>query len=153
MISAKDRLGIFKLEPLNISDSLASIVSDRIEFEFQQVNRYDLIERQNIDKVLSEQSFQQTGVTDSMVEIGKILNVQYMLIGSSTGNYVVEATFKNFLLSAPKTCIRQLLHLDKVKQVSTVSEEKIPTTQIKVINYIQKQQVISRKHFSPCYYC
>lgn len=177
-LTAMDRISVYKLDPINISDTLTSIISDRIEFELQQLDRFDLVERQNIDKILSEQSFQRSGVTDSMVEIGKILNIKYMLIGSfgkldhttwfislkllnvetakiSTGYYTVDASFKNFLLSAPKMCIKQLLGLVKIDQTSTISEEKAPATQINVIKYIQKDQPhpVAHRHFVPCYYC
>ena len=67
------------------------IVSDLYIAEFI-FNGYQCIERGQVEKVLSEQSFRLTGATDGLdlVEIGKILNVQGLVIGNVnySGNYL-----------------------------------------------------------------
>jgi hypothetical protein len=173
-IIGRERLGVFNLQPLNISEDLVRIVSDKITYEFQQLDVYDLVERQEINRVLSEQQFQNTGATDSVIEIGKLLNIQSMVIGSfgqldkrtwfislkvvsvetgkvKTGYYTVDGTFRDFVIGAPKSCVRQLLKLDKA-QVVKVQEAYAPASHVNVIQYIQKEQPRKRM-FMTCVNC
>jgi len=176
LLSAKERLAIFDLKPLNISEDLAPIISDKIIYEFQQIDRFDLVERQNLHKITEEQSLQLSGLTDSIIQLGKLLEVQKIVIGSfgrldqstffislklldietgkvSTNYFTVDASFKNFVLSAPKTCIRRLLKIEKsVDSQITLSESEAPKSHVSVINYIQKDTP-KRKIFTPCYNC
>jgi hypothetical protein len=169
-----EKIGVYNLEPLNISENFVKIVSERIAYEFQQ-SGYDLIERQEIEKVLAEQYFQNSGVSDSIVQIGKILNVQNMVTGSfgqldsitwfislkliniesgktKTGYFVVENSFKDFVLNAPKSCVSQIISPVKPQKTSYVSEEKAPIQHINVINYIQKDRP-KLKLFTVCHNC
>jgi curli biogenesis system outer membrane secretion channel CsgG len=56
--------------------------------------RFNVIEKNNMDKVLAEQGFQQTGCSSAecAVAIGKILNVKMMAVGSCgqlLGKYII----------------------------------------------------------------
>jgi curli biogenesis system outer membrane secretion channel CsgG len=45
---------------------------------------FNVVEKANMDKILQEQAFQQSGCTTSecAVKLGKILNVRYLVLGS-----------------------------------------------------------------------
>jgi uncharacterized protein YycO len=47
--------------------------------------KFDVLDRNNMDVILKEQQFQQTGCTESScaVEVGKIFNTQYMNYGAA----------------------------------------------------------------------
>ncbi|OGS33504.1 MAG: hypothetical protein A2293_08265 [Elusimicrobia bacterium RIFOXYB2_FULL_49_7] len=68
----------------NVSQADASIVSDFLRTEMVNSNAFKLVEKANMDKLLAEAAFQQSGcsVADCAVKMGKILNVKFMLVGS-----------------------------------------------------------------------
>lgn len=68
----------------NVSQADASIVADFLRTELVQTGIYNVIEKANMDKILAEAAFQQTGCTTSecAVQIGKILNVKQMVVGT-----------------------------------------------------------------------
>jgi len=77
-------LAIADFSGKNVSQADASILTDFIRTELVTLGSYNVVEKANMDKILAEAAFQQTGCTtsDCAVKIGKILNVQQMLVGS-----------------------------------------------------------------------
>lgn len=63
------------------------IVAERITTELVKNKRLKVIERKEIEKVFLELKFQQSGVisTDSVKEIGKMLGVDWIVVGTLTG--------------------------------------------------------------------
>lgn len=71
----------------NITASDASILTDRIRSLIVQNGTYQVMERENVDRILREQGFQSTqscDTTDCSVEIGKLLSVRHMITGSAS---------------------------------------------------------------------
>ncbi|MDO8734747.1 MAG: kelch repeat-containing protein [Elusimicrobiota bacterium] len=68
----------------NVSQADASITADFFRTELVQTGMFNVIEKASMDKILSEAAFQQSGctTTERAVQIGKILNVQQMVVGS-----------------------------------------------------------------------
>ncbi len=66
--------------------SLGKGVADELVTSLMATNRFRLIERAEIDKVLTEQNLGKDGVIDpqTAAKIGKILGVQYLVIGRIT---------------------------------------------------------------------
>jgi len=64
--------------------SSASILSDRLRNELFNTGVFTVLERGQMDEILKEQGFQQSGCTSDAcaVEIGQLLGVQYLVIGS-----------------------------------------------------------------------
>ncbi|MCD6311453.1 MAG: hypothetical protein J7M11_03240 [Elusimicrobia bacterium] len=78
--------------PLSQSD--AAFISDFVRSDIVKGGRFNVIEKNNMDKVLAEQGFQQTGCSSAecAVAIGKILNVKLMTVGSCgqlLGKYII----------------------------------------------------------------
>ncbi len=78
--------------PLSQSD--AAFISDFVRSDIVKSGRFNVIEKNNMDKVLAEQGFQQTGCSSAecAVAIGKILNVKMMTVGSCgqlLGKYII----------------------------------------------------------------
>ncbi|MFA5779690.1 MAG: CsgG/HfaB family protein [Elusimicrobiota bacterium] len=67
----------------NTSASDASIISNFLRRELVKKECFQVVDKTNMQKILEEQKFQYSGVTDQQyaVKIGKILNVQLMVIG------------------------------------------------------------------------
>jgi TolB-like protein len=72
------------LEPQNVSAGDAAVVSDLIRSELVKTETCNVVEKQNMEKILTEHAFQQAGCTDQdcAVKLGRILNVRRMIVGS-----------------------------------------------------------------------
>ncbi|MCX5784961.1 MAG: PorV/PorQ family protein [Elusimicrobia bacterium] len=68
----------------NVSQSDASIVADFLRTEMVGTGLFNVMDRNNMDAVLAEQKFQNSGCTDQecVAQMGKLLNVQRMAVGS-----------------------------------------------------------------------
>jgi len=77
-------MAVSDLTPQGVSTSDAAVIADMLRGELVKSGRFNVIEKQNMDKVLSEQAFQQSGCTseECAVKLGKLLNVQRMVVGS-----------------------------------------------------------------------
>jgi len=68
----------------NVSRDAAETLSDFFRSELTKTNRFNILDRDNIEKIIKENKFQATGLTDTknVVELGKLLNVQYIFVGT-----------------------------------------------------------------------
>ncbi|MEW6557829.1 MAG: CsgG/HfaB family protein [Elusimicrobiota bacterium] len=95
-VSAKENYAVADFVGKNVSAADASIVADFIRTELVSIGKYNVVEKANMNKILAEVAFQQTGCTESecAVQIGRILNVQKMVVGSLSkleGIYYITA--------------------------------------------------------------
>ena len=85
-IQAQDRLAVavMDLEGRGISAMEAATLTDRLRSEMVNVGVFQVVERGQMEMLLEEQGFQQTGCTSAecAVEMGKMLGVQAMATGS-----------------------------------------------------------------------
>jgi len=81
---AQENIAVLDFKAINASAAEASAISGFIRNAFLNKGNFNVIEKRNIDKILAEQGFQQTGCTrnECAVQIGKILNVQEAIVGS-----------------------------------------------------------------------
>ncbi|MEK6647102.1 MAG: CsgG/HfaB family protein [Candidatus Firestonebacteria bacterium] len=86
VIFAQDKLqiAIIDLEPQNISAITSSVISDFLRNDLFDTKKFIVVERTRMENILKEQTFQRTGctTTECAIEVGKILNVEQMLVGS-----------------------------------------------------------------------
>jgi len=77
-------IAVMNLDPKGVSQIESEALSDRLRTELFNSGKYKVVERENMNTIMNEQGFQQTGCTseDCAVEIGKILGVEQMLVGS-----------------------------------------------------------------------
>jgi len=80
----KLNVAIADLAAQGVSASDAAVMADILRSEMVKTGQFNVIEKQNMDKVLAEHAFQQTGCTseECAVKLGKLLNVQRMAVGS-----------------------------------------------------------------------
>jgi len=81
---AKITIAVLNFEAKNVSQETAEAVSDILSTELFNTNRFQVIERQAIEKIFEEHKLQMSGVTDmdQAAQIGQLLNVQKIMIGS-----------------------------------------------------------------------
>lgn len=68
----------------NVSKDDAETINDFFRSELSKTNKFNVLDRANIEKILKEMKLQSIGLTDTKnaVEIGKMLNVQYIFVGT-----------------------------------------------------------------------
>lgn len=82
--SGRINVAVSDLSAENVSQGNAAIVADWLRGALVAEGAYTVVERSAMQKVLTEQAFQNTGCTSSecAVKLGKVLNVQKMVVGS-----------------------------------------------------------------------
>lgn len=77
-------LAVADLESQGIAASAAAIVTGWLRDELFKAGSYRVLERKAMESLMTEQALQQTGCTDAdcAVKLGKMLNVQRMLLGT-----------------------------------------------------------------------
>ena len=78
-----ETMAVMDLKAESVSASDSAVISSLLRGELVKTGRFKLVEKNQMDKVLAEQAFQQTGCTsqDCAVKLGKMLNVQLMVVG------------------------------------------------------------------------
>ena len=79
-----DTMAVNDFEAQGVSSGDAAVVADLFRNEIVKGRIFNVVEKANMDKILAEQAFQQTGCTtqECAVKLGRILNVRYLVIGS-----------------------------------------------------------------------
>lgn len=80
----RENIAVIDFEGKDISASQASVFTGFLRTELVKTDSYNVVEKSNMEKVLQEVAFQQTGVssTDDAVKLGKILNARKMIFGT-----------------------------------------------------------------------
>ncbi len=86
LLSQPNTLAILQFEGVGISQGEANVISSRLEGEIFKLGKYMVLERNEMDVILREQEFQQSGCVSSecAVEVGQLLGVSHMVSGSVT---------------------------------------------------------------------
>jgi hypothetical protein len=91
--SGVSSLAVADLEAQGVKESDAAVVAEQLRFELMKDSRIRMIERSQMEAILKEQGFQETGCTNEAcgVEMGQLLGVRNMVIGSvgAAGSYTV----------------------------------------------------------------
>ena len=82
---SKLNIAVNDLEPEGLDESSTRIISDRIRSELINTGVFRVMERAEMQSILREQGFQQTGIC----EVGQILGVDRMVTGNigKVGNF------------------------------------------------------------------
>lgn len=76
-------IAVIDLKAKGVSKIVSGAMTDLIRSEMVKTGLYTVIERSQMDEILKEQGFQQTGCTDQScaVQLGKILSAKKILLG------------------------------------------------------------------------
>jgi len=80
-------IAVFNLDARGVSDIEAKAITDRLRIELQKSGEYRLLERDMMNMILEEQSFQLSGACSEascLVEVGQLLAVNKIIGGSVT---------------------------------------------------------------------
>jgi hypothetical protein len=78
-----DTVAVLDFKANNTSASDAVTITGFVRSAFIRAGVYRIVDKENMEKILAEQAFQQTGCTDQncAVKLGKLLNVKKMVVG------------------------------------------------------------------------
>ncbi len=82
----KVTIAVMDFTPNNASRSEAAAVTSFVRSALFRVKMFTVVDKGNMDKILQEQAFQQTGCTsqECAVKLGKLLNVKKIIVGEYT---------------------------------------------------------------------
>jgi hypothetical protein len=106
-------IAILDFKPNNASAGDAVTISEFVRAAFVRAGVYTVVDKANMERILAEQAFQQTGCTDSdcAVKLGKLLNVQKMVLG----NYSVMGSVRFLTASLVDVQTGRIERTGKVK--------------------------------------
>jgi TolB-like protein len=80
----KMSIAVMDLEPQGVDSATAKTLSEIMRTELLNTGRFEVLERAQMDRLISEMKIQQSGLTDvqNAAELGKMLNVEKLIIGS-----------------------------------------------------------------------
>ena len=83
-LSAQTTIAVVDFEAKGVSNDEASALSDRLRNELTEFGEYTVVERSQMEEVLKEQGFQQSGCVSNecAVEVGELVGVQQIVVGS-----------------------------------------------------------------------
>ena len=73
-----------KFEGSGVDEITSKNITDRFSYELSKTRRFDIVEREMMDKILEEQKFQKSGCVadECAVEIGQLIGVSQIVAGS-----------------------------------------------------------------------
>ena len=83
-LSAQTTIAVVDFEAKGVSNDEASALSDRLRNELTEFGEYTVVERSQMEEVLKEQGFQQSGCVSNecAIEVGELVGVQQIVVGS-----------------------------------------------------------------------
>ena len=79
-------ISILNFQATGVSQAEANTIYELFSVKMVMLGEYNILDRANMERILAEQEFQKLGCTETecAVEIGRILNMHYMITGTVT---------------------------------------------------------------------
>ena len=108
-IGPKKRIGVMAFEnKTKYGERLGSAAADILITEIAKTNRFIVVERERLDKLMKEEELGMLGITDpkTATRLGKILGLNAIVVGSIT-QFGVKTTGSDYLVTQSKTQIAE----------------------------------------------
>ena len=121
-------IAVVELAPRGLSVEEVKVLSDRLRIELMLTGRFDVMTREQMDRIFEEQRFQLSGFCDEtkcLVEIGKIIGVRKMVggsVGKLGGMYSVSVS----MVDVETGRMSQPVKADYEGKVERLQKEVIP---------------------------
>jgi len=130
-------MAVVDLDSRNVSTVESAVVADYLRQEFVRSGKFSVVDRKNMELILKEQKFQQTGCTAEMcaVKIGKILNVKMIVVGSLS-----KVNNKHFVINL--NCIDvETAEILVAESITVSSQSEFETSARSISNTVIKQLI------------
>lgn len=140
-------IAVLELEAQGMSTSEAAILTDRLRSTLIKVGQYTVVDRANMEEILTEQGFQQTGCTsdECVAEVGKLLGVQYMVSGS-LGRFGKAYTIQLQILNVETGAIEHSSAYDYEGEMENLLKKGIRTALLRLLGMEEAPETISALH-------
>jgi len=83
-LAGQERIAVLQFEGSGVDEITAKNITKRFSYELSKTKRFDIVEREMMDKILEEQKFQSSGCVadECAVEIGQLIGVHKIVAGS-----------------------------------------------------------------------
>ena len=83
-LMAQERIAITEFDPSGVNSTTARNITNRFSYELSKANKFEIVERELMDKILEEQKFQNSGcvANECAVEIGQMIGVSLIVAGN-----------------------------------------------------------------------
>lgn len=117
----KPRVAVLAFTAKGVSQMESEAVTELFASSLVSSRAFDVLDRANMENILREQQFQQSGCTETAcaVKIGKVLNVEYMIYGvvmNIGDKYFVSANMVNIETSKIEKSAQE--STDNFKQIN-----------------------------------
>jgi hypothetical protein len=141
----KPRIAIVQIKNENAEDLEVTVITHLLQNYFVNTNRYTVLERQDIDKLLHERSMKDFVSTDAdAARFGKLLNVQSIVIGTLLRfkeQYLLEVRMISVETSSiEKSCTETCETNDDFARIAKRIVEKISGESIRIENPLASSQ-------------
>ncbi len=95
LLFSQTQIAVVDFSALGVSDDDSRALTNRLMIEMHRTNKFTVLEREMLDKIIEEQKFQLSGCNSDqcLVELGQIANVQQIVGGSiSKVGYIFTIT-------------------------------------------------------------
>jgi len=145
LLSAQQRVAVIDFESINVSEAEAKALSQNLTSEIIALDKYTVVERSAMKRIMDEQKFQHSGCVDTQcaVELGKILGAKYIIVGSvgkvgktfsidarmievetgesyQSANYKHKGEIDDLLIEGMKSVANQLCDLQYIKSCTII---------------------------------
>lgn len=80
--SQSEKVAVLPFNIEGIEGNYKNTITEFVQSAFLKHSTYTVVERNQIQKILNEQKFQETGLTENAVTIGKLLSVNFVVVGN-----------------------------------------------------------------------
>lgn len=118
----RTRIAVMTLDAQNVNDDFARSVTEMIVGDLAATGAFEVVERQQMDKVMAEQGLQMSGAVEAeqMAEMGKILAAEKIFTGS-----VGRFSFGHVIL---------LKMIDVSKGTIELADKQVATNELKLLS-------------------
>jgi hypothetical protein len=138
----KPTLAVWKVKGEMVNSLETTVITNSMRMYFVNTSKYLVLDRENMDKLLQEQSMPQYGVTREMdaARLGRLLNVEKIVFGSLlrfNGEYFLQASIVDVQTSTIETsCTERFSSQSEFPDVTRRVTERLTNTQLIVVEEI-----------------
>ncbi|MEN9354783.1 MAG: hypothetical protein RL318_2108 [Fibrobacterota bacterium] len=143
----KDKLPMVAVLPLDargLTTEEAQVMTEMLGSELLQTGSFRVMERSQMDKILSEQGFQKSGACDNSqcaVEMGQMLGIERMVVGS------IGKVGRTFLVSVRMVNVASGEIMRSVSRTTTSDVDDILTRMLPIVaKELSSNQVETARH-------
>ena len=146
-VSAQDikTIAVLGLDPIGIGKAESQVLSNRIRTILVNTSMFHVLERANMEAILLEQGFQQSGCTsdECIVEAGQLLGVKEMLAGS-VGKFGEVYTIELRIIDIENGKIKAAATYDFRGEIENLLTEGAPAAVARVLQSYQNQTTFGK---------